>query len=103
MEPKKARLPVITSIREQARSTRSFDMRCSEAVNFTPGQVAILRVEGEEPAYFEFASAPDDRDLEVLVKQKQGASSVIYDLCVGSKIELVDIVGHGFKLDDMKG
>jgi NAD(P)H-flavin reductase len=103
MEPRKARQLVITGVREQAPSTRSFDLRCNEAVVFTPGQVAILRVEGEQPAYFAFASAPDDRDLEVLVKQKQGASSLIYDMSVGSQIELVDVVGHGFKLDDMKG
>ena len=100
MEAKKL---VITGIREQARSTRSFDLRCSEAVDFAPGQVAILRVEGEEPAYFAFASAPDDQDLEVLVKQKMGASSVIYDMCVGDQIELVGIAGHGFKLDEMTG
>jgi sulfhydrogenase subunit gamma (sulfur reductase) len=103
MEEKKARQLVITGVRQQARNTRSFDLRCSEAVDFTPGQVAILRVEGEEPAYFAFASAPDDRDLEVLVKQKIGASSVIYDMCVGNEIELVGIAGHGFKLDEMKG
>jgi NAD(P)H-flavin reductase len=60
MEEKKARQLVITGVRQQARNTRSFDLRCSEAVDFTPGQVAILRVEGEEPAYFAFASAPDD-------------------------------------------
>jgi NAD(P)H-flavin reductase len=100
MEAKKL---VITGIREQARSTRSFDLGCSEGVDFTPGQVAILRVENEEPAYFAFASAPDDRDVEVLVKQKIGASSVIYDMCVGDEIELVGIAGHGFRLNDMKG
>ena len=94
---------MITGIRDQARSTRSFNLRASEAVDFTPGQVAILRVEGEEPAYFAFASAPDDRDLEVLVKQKAGASGVIYNLGVGDEIELLGIAGHGFKLDDMKG
>src|SRR5215813_8191633 len=98
MDEKKARQLVITGIREQARSTRSFDLRCSKPVNFTPGQVAILRVDGEEPAYFAFASAPEDRDLEVLVKQKVGASSVIYDMCVGEQIELVGIAGHGFNL-----
>ena len=103
MEAKKARQLVITGVRDQARSTRSFDLRCSEPVDFTPGQVAILRVDGEEPAYFAFAGAPDDRDLEVLVKQKVGASSVIYDMCVGDKIELVGIAGHGFKIDEMKG
>ena len=71
-------------------------------VKFTPGQVAILRVDGEEPAYFAFAGAPDDRDLEVLVKKKIGASSVIYDLGVGDQIELVGIAGHGFKIDELK-
>ena len=103
MEAKQARQLVITGVREQARRTRSFDLRCDEAVNFTPGQVAILRVEGEEPAYFAFAGAPDDTDLEVLVKQKVGASNVIYEMCVGDKIELVGIAGHGFKIDEMKG
>jgi sulfhydrogenase subunit gamma (sulfur reductase) len=103
MEEKKARQLVITGVRQQARNTRSFDFGWSEGVVLTPGQVAILRVEGEEPAYFAFASAPDDRDLEVLVKQKIGASSVIYDMCVGNEIELVGIAGHGFKLDEMKG
>ena len=103
MEQKKSQPLVITGVREQARSTRSFDLRASGAVSFTPGQVAIVRVKGEEPAYFAFAGAPDDRDLEVLVKQKAGASSVIYDMCVGDKIELVGIAGHGFNLDDMKG
>src|SRR5690349_22038577 len=93
---------VITGVRDQARNTRSFDLRCGAAVNFTPGQVAILRVEGEEPAYFAFAGAPDDQDLEVLVKKKIGASSVIYDMCVGERIELVGIAGHGFKIDEMK-
>jgi len=68
-----------------------------------PGQVAILGVAGEDPAYFAFASAPEDRDLEVLVKQKDGASRVIYDLCVGDKIELLDVCGRGFLLDEMIG
>jgi NAD(P)H-flavin reductase len=102
MEAKEPRQLVITGIREQARTTRSFDLRPGEPVNFTPGQVAILRVEGEEPAYFAFAGAPDDRDLEVLVKEKVGASSVIYNMCVGDKIELVGIAGHGFKINEMK-
>src|ERR1051325_8664305 len=102
MEQKESRHLVITGVREQARNTRSFDLRCSEAVNFTPGQVGILRVEGEEPAYFAFAGAPDDQDLEVLVKKKIGASSVIYDMCIGDRIELVGIAGQGFKIDELK-
>ena len=78
-------------------------LRPERDVDFTPGQVAILRVEGEEPAYFAFAGAPEDRDLEVLVKQKVGASRVIYDMCVGETIELLDVCGRGFQIDEMKG
>ena len=94
---------VISGIRDQARITRSFDLRPARAVDFTPGQVAVLRVEGEEPAYFALAGAPSDRDLEVLVKQKAGASRVIYDMRVGDEIELLEICGRGFKIDEMKG
>ena len=103
MELKHPQTLVITGVRDQARATRSFDLRADGAVDFTPGQVAVLRVEGEEPAYFAFAAAPGDRDLEVLVKQKAGASAVIYNKCVGDQIELVGIAGHGFNLDTMKG
>jgi NAD(P)H-flavin reductase len=103
MELKKTQTLVITGIRDQARSARSFDLSATEVVDFIPGQVAILRVEGEEPAYFAFASAPHDQELEVLVKQKAGASNVIYDMSVGDEIELLGIAGHGFKLDEMKG
>ncbi|HEY0724246.1 MAG TPA: hypothetical protein VGD41_09720, partial [Pyrinomonadaceae bacterium] len=103
MEPNTAQTLVISGIRDQGRLTRSFDLRAERAVDFTPGQVAILRVEGEEPSYFAFAGAPADRDLEVLVKQKVGASRVIYDMCVGDKIELLDVCGRGFKIDEMAG
>src|SRR6185503_2480747 len=103
MEQQTAQTLVISRIRDQARITRSFDLRPERVVDFTPGQIAILRVEGEEPAYFAFAGAPEDRDLEVLVKQKAGASAAIYNKCVGDQIELVEIAGHGFNLDVMKG
>ena len=103
MELNNAQTLVISGIREQARNTRSFDLRPERGVDFTPGQVAILRVEGEEPAYFAFAGAPEDRDLEVLVKQKAGASRVIYDMCVGDTIDLLEVCGRGFRIDEMSG
>jgi NAD(P)H-flavin reductase len=95
---------IITKVREQARITRSFDLRVSDHqhVEFVPGQVAILHVPHHEPAYFAFASAPDDRDLEVLVKRKAGASIAIYDMHEGETIDLVGIAGQGFKLDEQK-
>lgn len=103
MQPEKSQTLIVSGIRDQARVTRSFDLRPERAVKFTPGQVSILRVDGEEPAYFALAGAPDDRDLEVLVKQKAGASRVIYDMCVGDKIELLDVCGRGFMLDEATG
>lgn len=97
---------VITKVRDQARMTRSFDLRVPDAaarrVEFVPGQIAMLRVAGEDPAYFAFASAPEDPELEVLVKHKAGASSVIYHMNAGETIELVGIAGHGFALDKQR-
>jgi NAD(P)H-flavin reductase len=98
---------IITRVRDQARITRSFDLRPSgteshHGINFIPGQVAVLKVAEEAPAYFAFAGAPDDSDLEVLVKQKVGASNLIYDLKPGDQIDLTGIAGHGFDLERMK-
>jgi NAD(P)H-flavin reductase len=63
----------------------------------------VLSVPGEAPAYFAFASAPEDRDLEVLVKQKVGASNIIFDMQPGEKIELHSVVGQGFPLQAHHG
>jgi NAD(P)H-flavin reductase len=98
----KTDLPLtITRVRDQARLTRSFDLRVQDGqrVDFVPGQVAILRVAEQAPAYFAFASAPEDPDLEVLVKQKTGASQLLYDLQAGDTVDLAGIAGHGFPLD----
>lgn len=94
---------VITRVREQAPLIRSFDLRVHNAehapVEFVPGQVAVLRVGDQHPAYFAFASAPEDPDLEVLVKRKAGASHLIYEMKPGETIDLIGIAGHGFALD----
>jgi sulfhydrogenase subunit gamma (sulfur reductase) len=99
---------IITNVREQARAVRSFDLMPESAgakhgVRFVPGQVAVLAVPGEVPAYFAFAGAPEDAELEVLVKQKMGASNLIFEMKPGERIELIEVAGHGFALDDQKG
>lgn len=101
-------LLIITRVREQARGVRSFDLmpetaRERHGIPFVPGQVAVLSVAGETPAYFAFASAPEDAELEVLVKQKMGASSLIFNLQTGERIELLSVAGHGFALDAQQG
>jgi NAD(P)H-flavin reductase len=99
---------IITAVRDEARAIRSFDlmpvgMSEHHGVQFVPGQVAVLSVASEAPAYFAFASAPEDRELEVLVKRKVGASDLLFDMKPGEKIELLEVAGHGFDLDAQKG
>jgi NAD(P)H-flavin reductase len=72
-------------------------------VKFIPGQVAVLRVDEEQPAYFAFASAPTDRELEILVKRTIGASVALFDMKQGDHVELIDVAGHGFDLDRLQG
>lgn len=98
---------IITNVRDQARAIRSFDLMPegvteTHGVTFVPGQVAVLEVAGEPPAYFAFASAPEDPELEVLVKQKMGASNLIFDMQRGAKINLLEVAGHGFALDEQR-
>ena len=104
MQPQKL---IIVSAREQAPGTRSFNLRphgttTHHGISFIPGQVAILKLDNGEQGYFAFASAPDDPDLEVLVKQKIGASKIIFDMNVGETLELFGIAGHGFPLEQHK-
>lgn len=99
---------VIRRVREQARLIRSFDLIPTEAegkhgVQFIPGQVAVLQVPGEEPAYFAFASAPEDPELQVLVKQRVGASMRIFEMQPGETVDLLQVAGHGFALHERRG
>ncbi|HKQ51179.1 MAG TPA: hypothetical protein VJT74_02345 [Pyrinomonadaceae bacterium] len=92
---------------QQAREIRSFDMLPAggagpHGVEFVPGQVAVLRARDEQ-AYFAFAGAPEDEELEFLVKRGDGAGGTIYEMQEGDRVELVSIVGHGFPLREQKG
>ncbi|HZH92224.1 MAG TPA: hypothetical protein VEX70_16625 [Pyrinomonadaceae bacterium] len=104
---------VITRVREQGRDIRSFDMRpeageggrAAAAVEFLPGQVAALRAGGtdERAFYFAFASAPEDAELEFLIKRAGGdGGQSLYHLREGDTVALTGIVGHGFPLDAHK-
>ena len=99
---------IITRVLDQGRDIRSFDLRPfdadnARAVDFIPGQVAILRVNREEPAYFAFASAPEDRELQILIKRTVGVSSAIFDKRPGDRIDLLGVAGQGFDLDRQRG
>jgi len=96
---------IITGIREQAREIRSFNLTVSDgsAVVFRPGQVAILRVQQEEPAYFAFASSPEDTELQILVKRTIGASVALFEMNEESAVDLLGVAGNGFDLDVQVG
>jgi NAD(P)H-flavin reductase len=113
MEDTNSRQLTITRVREQGREIRSFDMRptttAAEAettrIKYLPGQVASLRAgEDARSFYFAFASAPEDEDLEFLIKRAGGdGGQSLYHLGEGASVELTRIVGHGFPLDAHKG
>jgi len=75
----------------------------SHGVAFIPGQVAVVGVNNEEPAYYAFASAPADRELEILVKRTAGASVALFDMKEGERVDLLGVTGHGFDLDRHRG
>src|SRR5207237_467925 len=100
MNPKDARPLIITRVCEQSREIRSFDLmpetaRDKHGVEFRPGQIAVLHVDEEEPAYFAFASAPEDRELQILVKRTVGASIKLFDMHEDDEVELINVAGDG--------
>jgi len=108
MAEQKTRPLTITRVRQQGPNIRSFDLMPSDAsdahgVPFIPGQVAKLRVGREDPAYFAFASAPSDSDLEILVKRTIGTSLALFDMKEGERVDLISVAGQGFDLDKQNG
>ena len=100
---------VIRRVHEEARDIRAFDVLpegasdCHE-MPFTPGQVALLEVEGAGRAHFAIASAPEDEELEFLVKRSDApASRALYETEPGGHVTLVKIAGHGFDLKAQEG
>src|SRR5712691_5726519 len=108
MTETEARPLIITRVRDQGHDIRSFDLlpvgaEQAHGVAFIPGQVAMLGVNGEEPAYFAFAGAPEDRELQILVKRGAGASVKIFEMKEGECFDLLGVTGHGFDLDRHRG
>lgn len=109
MSDRETRTLVIKRVHEEARNIRAFDVMpegASDAhdLQYTPGQVAVLRVGDVARAYFAIASAPEDDELEFLVKlTNDPASKTIYALKPGDTVELAEIVGHGFNLEAQVG
>jgi sulfhydrogenase subunit gamma (sulfur reductase) len=78
----------------------------AEKTGFVPGQVAVLEMAGRKPSYLAFASAPEDREYEFLVKQSDWAESIANGLFVAgaaAEITLSNIVGNGFPMENFVG
>jgi len=107
MSSTQSRSLIITRMRQQGRDIRSFSLMPEglgfHDVAFIPGQVAMLGVHDEEPAHFAFASAPEDRELEFLIKRTAGASAAIFDMKESERVDLLGVAGHGFDLDRHRG
>lgn len=99
---------ILRRVREQGREIRSFDLTPEEAtpqhaVSFAPGQVAVLQINDLRPAYFAFASAPEDPEVEFLVKRSGEAGQALHELQLGQSVELTQVVGRGFPLANFQG
>ena len=111
MKNGEARTLVIKRVHREARDIRAFDMlpegaraRPGHGLAFTAGQVAVLQAGDEKPSYFAFASAPEDDELEFLIKSTNAETGrLIYEMGEGDRVKLIDIAGHGFPLDAHKG
>jgi sulfhydrogenase subunit gamma (sulfur reductase) len=103
MNQNQAQLLTVKSIKEEGRDIRSLGMLPARGLTFIPGQVAMLRVEDESPTHFAIASAPSDTMVEFLVRRAAGAGTLLYGLNAGDRVELTDLVGRGFPMDDLKG
>ncbi|HEX8285345.1 MAG TPA: hypothetical protein VF588_18465 [Pyrinomonadaceae bacterium] len=108
-EGKGARTLVIRRVHEEARDIRAFDVLpegasdCHE-MPFTPGQVALLEVGAAGRCYFAIASAPEDDELEFLVKlSNDPATRSLYEMQPGDSVRLAEIAGHGFDLAAQEG
>ena len=106
MGEKESRTLVVRRVHEEARDIRAFDVLpegasdCHE-MPFTPGQVALLEVGDAGRAYFAIASAPEDDELEFLVKlSNDPAGRALYQMRSGDSVRLVEIAGHGFEGED---
>lgn len=75
-----------------------------EQPNFIAGQVAVLEMKEFGQTYIAFASAPEDRDYEFLVKRGKEASvaGALFDSRLERSVEMTNIVGRGFPVESYR-
>lgn len=77
--------------------------QATDKASFLPGQVAVLEMEGRNPSYIAFASAPEDSEYEFLVKNSDYEASLAHALFQSgtvAEVTLNQIVGNGFAVEN---
>ncbi len=75
----------------------------ADKMPFLPGQVAVLEMEGRNPSYVAFASAPEDKEYEFLIKNSEYEASIAHALFqsgIAAEATLNQIVGKGFAVEN---
>ena len=106
-QTRKMRITAITpQMVEEIRSFRLGPIPADAALgfHFIPGQFVQITTRPGESSYFAIASPPEDHSgLDFLVKRGKGASWEMFDLSVGSEVDVTGPQGKGFPIHDHKG
>jgi sulfhydrogenase subunit gamma (sulfur reductase) len=103
MEDKPINLTV-QSVRNEAAQTRVISLNGGKVWSFTPGQIAVLGIEGVGESYFAIASAPEDKEgMEFLVKKGGGVSEALFEIKKGDSVQAKGPVGKGYPIEQYRG
>lgn len=73
---------------------------------FKAGQVAVLEMGSYGDSYIAFASAPEEREFEFLIKRPAASPNVtgaLFDPRAAEQVVLKEIIGRGFPVEDHRG
>jgi NAD(P)H-flavin reductase len=73
--------------------------------DFTAGQVAVLELGSYHPTNIAFASAPEEKEFEFLIKRSRSANvtGALFDPHIAKRVILKEIVGVGFPVEEHRG
>ena len=93
----------VNRITKQTEQMRLLSLQTVTKWSFIPGQVAILMMEGVGESYYAIASSPNDKDMDVLVKDGKGVSAALFRVNQGDKIKGKGPTGKGFPVGNYAG
>ncbi|MDD5038642.1 MAG: FAD-binding oxidoreductase [Dehalococcoidales bacterium] len=94
----------VQGVREETAQMRLISLNGKKVWSFTPGQVAILGIEGVGESYFAITSAPEDKgSMEFLIRMGGGVSQVLFGVKAGDIVQGKGPLGKGFPVDNYYG